>query len=88
MFRKIVKIVKKAQNSHIIRNYRNVHPYVKPYWFRALVAVLITIPVGMMDTAIPWALKRYMDSVTTGNPTTISAYMPFLIVIFSVIQSA
>ena len=83
----IKKIAKKVRNSYAVRNYRNICIYIKPYRFRALIAVLITIPIGMMDTAIPWALKQYMDAVTTGECSIISVYMPFLIVIFSIIQS-
>ncbi|MDR0677825.1 MAG: ABC transporter ATP-binding protein/permease [Holosporaceae bacterium] len=50
-------------------------------------AIAVTFPVGMMDVAIPWALKNYMDAVTTGKSTIISAYMPLLILIFTVAQS-
>jgi subfamily B ATP-binding cassette protein MsbA len=41
-----------------------------------------------MDTAIPWALKNYMDSVTGGVTSDIVTFMPFLIIAFTVVQSA
>jgi subfamily B ATP-binding cassette protein MsbA len=47
----------------------------------------MTVPIGMMDTAIPWALKHYMDSMTSGKRSFLSIYMPCFILIFSVIQS-
>jgi subfamily B ATP-binding cassette protein MsbA len=50
-------------------------------------AVLMTIPVGTMDTAVPWALKNYMDSLTIGKASSISASMPLLIIVFTMIQS-
>jgi subfamily B ATP-binding cassette protein MsbA len=84
----IKNVIKKIKNSYAVKNYRNIYPYVKPYWFRALAAILVTVPVGMMDTAIPWALKNYMDSITTGKNSVIAAYMPLLIFIFSVVQGA
>ena len=30
-------------------HYKKMWPYVKPYWFRALLAVLISIPIGALD---------------------------------------
>jgi subfamily B ATP-binding cassette protein MsbA len=50
-------------------------------------AILVTIPIGMMDTVIPWALKHYMDDISSGSRSIISSYMPILILIFAVIQS-
>ncbi|MBR2033211.1 MAG: ABC transporter ATP-binding protein [Alphaproteobacteria bacterium] len=62
-------------------------PYVKPYTFRALIAVLITIPIGSMDAVIAWSLKPYMDIVMVEKSATSTAYIPLLIIIFSVLQS-
>lgn len=57
------KLKAKFLNLNLIVNYRKILPYVKPYWGRALTAVLITIPIGSMDAVIAWALKPYMDVV-------------------------
>jgi len=73
--------------SHIIKNCKSIYPYVRPYRFRAILAILVTIPVGMMDTAIPWALKQYFDSLTNGNNSSINTYMPLMILAFSLLQS-
>ncbi|MDR0968079.1 MAG: ABC transporter ATP-binding protein/permease [Holosporaceae bacterium] len=83
----VKKLIRKIKNSYAVKNYKNIYPYVKPYWSRALAAVFVTIPVGMMDTAIPWALKNYMDSITTGKSSIIVSYMPFLILLFAATQS-
>ena len=61
--------------------------YVKPYWGRALLAVLITIPIGAMDAVIAWALKPYMDVVMVQKGSSYTAYIPLLIVLFTLIQS-
>ena len=53
----------KLKKSSLINNYSKIYPYVKPYWIRALIAVLITIPIGSMDAVIAWSLKPYMDVV-------------------------
>ncbi|MDR2782000.1 MAG: ABC transporter ATP-binding protein/permease [Holosporaceae bacterium] len=84
----IKKIREKIKDSYAFKNYKGIYPYVKPYWARALMAVFVTLPVGMMDTVIPWALKNYIDSITSGKSSTISTYMPLLIVVFTIIQSA
>ncbi len=80
----------KVKNLYLVRNYCKILPYVKPYWFRAIVAVLITIPIGSMDAVIAWSLKPYMDVVMLEQQTTApskTALIPLLIVIFSCIQS-
>ncbi|MBR6663400.1 MAG: ATP-binding cassette domain-containing protein, partial [Alphaproteobacteria bacterium] len=74
-------------NNYIIKNYSKIYPYVKPYTFRALIAVLITIPIGSMDAVIAWSLKPYMDIVMVEKNTSSTAYIPLLIIIFSVLQS-
>ena len=74
-------------SSFIISNYAKILPYVKPYTFRALIAVLITIPIGSMDAVIAWSLKPYMDIVMVEKSTSSTAYIPLLIIIFSVLQS-
>ncbi|MBR1903583.1 MAG: ABC transporter ATP-binding protein [Alphaproteobacteria bacterium] len=62
-------------------------PYAKPYWFRALLAVLITAPVGMMDAVIAWSLKPFMDVVLVEKQTGWTMYIPLLIIIFSILQA-
>ena len=62
-------------------------PYIKPYWGRALLSVVITIPVGAMDAVIAWSLKPYMDVVMVEKSTTLTKYIPLLIIIFSCFQS-
>lgn len=81
------KLINKLKSSYIITNYSKIYPYVKPYTFRALVAVLITIPIGSMDAVIAWSLKPYMDIVMVEKSTSSTAYIPILIIVFSVLQS-
>lgn len=85
MFRKFVR---KIQKSYIFQNYKNIYPYVKPYWVRALLAVLVTVPVGSLEAVIPWAMKTYIDSITHGNVSTLTKIMPLLIIGFTLLQSS
>lgn len=85
MFRKFIR---KIQKSYIFQNYKNIYPYVKPYWVRALLAVLVTVPVGSLEAVIPWAMKTYIDSITHGNVSTLTKIMPLLIIGFTLLQSS
>ena len=77
----------KIASSSFIANYKRMMVYVRPYWFRALIAVLITIPIGGMDAVIAWALKPYMDVVMVEKNAVAASYIPILIIIFSSMQS-
>ena len=81
------KIKDKLLGVYTFKNYALIFPYVKPYWFRALIAVVITIPVGMMDAVIAWALKPFMDVVLVEKQTGWTMYIPLMIVVFSVLQA-
>lgn len=85
----ISAIKSKLCQSYIIANYRKMLPYVRPYWVRALLAVLITIPIGSMDAVIAWSLKPYMDVVMVEQSATARSTMliPLLIIAFSSLQS-
>ncbi len=79
----------KLLSMNFVVNYSKIMPYVKPYWGRALTAVLITIPIGSMDAVIAWALKPYMDVVMVekGTSGASTILIPILIIIFSSVQS-
>lgn len=79
----------KIKKSNLIQNYSKIYPYMKPYWIRALIAVLITIPIGSMDAVIAWSLKPYMDVVMLEQQTTATQtiLIPLLIIVFSSLQS-
>lgn len=73
--------------GYFLQNYAKVVPYVRPYWGRALLAITLSIPAGAMDAVIAWALKPYMDVVMVGQNTRLAFYIPFLIILFSLVQS-
>lgn len=82
------KITNRIMSINFVVNYRKILPYVKPYWFRALISVLITIPIGSMDAVIAWSLKPYMDVVMVEKSTSATNYIPLLIIVFSCLQSS
>lgn len=81
------KLLKKFKSSYLISNYCKIFPYVKPYWVRGLIGILITIPIGSMDAVIAWSLQPYMDIVMVEKNTASTSYIPILIVLFSCLQS-
>ncbi len=83
------KIKEKFLNMNMVVDYKKMLPYVKPYWKRALFAVLITIPIGSMDAVIAWALKPYMDVVMVEKQAmgSYAGLIPLVIIVFSLVQS-
>ena len=67
-------------------NYKRMWPYVKPYWVRALLSILVAIPIGSMDALIALSLKPYMDLVLVERTLKASWYVPLIIVSFTCIQ--
>ena len=81
------KLKEKFNSFSVIRNYKKIFPYVRPYWVRALLSILITIPIGSMDAVIAWSLKPYMDVVMLEKSASATNYIPILIIVFSCMQS-
>lgn len=47
---------------------KRMFPYLKPVLFRAILGVIIAIPLGLLDGVTAFALKPYLDNVINGNP--------------------
>ena len=75
-------------HNQFVKNYKRMWPFVKPFWGRALLGVLLTIPVGSLDAAIAMFLKPFMDNVMVEKQPRFSMAIPFLIVGFTVLQGA
>ena len=69
-------------------HYKKMWPFVKPYWFRALLAFLMSIPIGALDAVVAWSLRPFMDVVLVEKNVNASWYIPFAIVGFTLIQGA
>ncbi len=77
----------KIKNSYFVQNYGRIYPYVKPYLFRAVLSMLLTLPLGAMDAVIAWALKPYMDVVMIEKTAGTVSLIPIVIILFSLTQS-
>lgn len=83
----MISFRQRLMNTQMIGNYRKMYPYVRPYWVRAVLAVLITIPIGSFDALTAWILKPYMDVVLVEKQVHAVSLMPLVIVIGSLLQS-
>jgi subfamily B ATP-binding cassette protein MsbA len=81
-------VKRQVLENMFVKNYKRMWPYVKPVWFRAVLTLLLAIPVGSMDALIAWAIKPYTDAVMVEKTMTASWYIPVLIIGFTIIQGA
>ena len=79
-------IKQKIIENRAYKNYSRMWPYVKPIWFRALMSMLICIPIGSLDAIIALALKPYMDFVMVEKTIASPWYIPIGIVAFTSLQ--
>ncbi len=86
------KISHKVKENRFVKNYKRMWPFIKPFWFRALLATVITIPIGSLDAIIALALKPFMDTVIMeqggATPFDLPLYViPVFIVVFTIMQA-
>lgn len=79
-------LLNSCNNNTLVKNFKRMWPYIKPYWFRASLGVILTVPVGALDGAVAMFLKPFMDKVMVDKQPHFSAVIPFLIVGFTIVQ--
>ena len=77
-----------VENNVVFKNYKRMWPFIKPYWFRALIGVLLTIPVGALDGAVAMILRPFMDNVLVAREQRFAMFLPFLVVGFTFLQGS
>ncbi len=79
---------------------KKIAPYVKPFWARILINLIIAVPLGLLDGVVAFSLRPYMDLVINGNPSvtynimgheiylqsSFAAIIPIGIVLFAAFQ--
>lgn len=78
--------IEKLKQNRAVKNYLRMWPYIKPIWCRALLSLLICIPIGSLDAIIALALKPYMDLVMVEKSIASPWYIPLGIVAFTSMQ--
>lgn len=79
-------LLESIKNTQAYINYSRILPFLKPYWLRALLAILICIPIGGLDAVIALSLKPYMDLVVVEKSIQAPWYIPLGIVAFTILQ--
>ena len=74
------------KTSNTTPSYTFILPFIKPYLKRAVMALLLAVPIGCLDAVIALSLKPYMDVVMVEKNMSSPWYIPLLIVIFTSIQ--
>lgn len=72
----------------LVVNYKKMWPFIKPYWFRAMLGILLALPVGALDSVIALFMKSFTDDVLVAKDALMAAYIPVLIVAFVLVQSS
>ena len=75
------------RKNPIVEKYQKMWPFIKPYWFRASLGLVLAIPVGALDSAIALFMKYYTDDILVAKNTTFASYIPWLIIGFVLVQS-
>ena len=70
-----------------VENYKKMWPFVKPYWFRALLGLALALPVGALDATVAMFMKYYTDDVLVAKDAAFAAFIPLLIIVFVLVQS-
>ena len=69
-----------------LEGYRMMWPFIRKYFWYAILGVLLTIPVGTLDALIALFLKPFMDNVMVEKQQDFASSVPLIIVGFVVIQ--
>ncbi len=73
-----------------------IWPYIKPVMFRIIIGVALAIPLGLLDGAVAFALKPYIDIVINGNTFVyksltltrdlLAALIPWVVILLAIVQ--
>ncbi|MCL2000433.1 MAG: ABC transporter ATP-binding protein/permease [Planctomycetes bacterium] len=69
---------------------RRYYVFLRPYRFRAVLTIVMTILAGWTESVIPLLLKPFADSMIRSERTEVIpylSYIPILIIVFSLAQS-
>ena len=80
------RLIQALKCNQFFVNYSRMWPFIKPFWWVALLSLLICIPVGSLDAVIALFLKPYTDVVVVGKNMESPWYIPLLIVGFTTVQ--
>ena len=73
-----------------------IWPYIKPVMFRIIIGIALAIPLGLLDGAVAFALKPYIDIVINGNTFVykgltltrdlLATLIPWIVILLAIVQ--
>ena len=78
--------VSTAANASFIRGYRRFWPFMKRYALLAVIGMLSTIPIGMLDAVVASFLRPFMDRVMVEQDKAFAYNVPIIILGFALGQ--
>ena len=78
--------MKFLSDNQFVFNYRRMWPFIKPYWGRALLGILLTIPEGALNAVIAAFLKPITDTALVAKDVSFTMALPFIIIGFTFVQ--
>ncbi len=82
----ILSDTSKQDATSFLRGYKLFWPFLKPFWPMALLGIVLTLPVGALDAVIAAFLKPFTDQVMVAQEATFAAYVPVVIIVFTLVQ--
>ena len=58
---------------------KKIYPYIRPVLGRAIINLIIAIPLGLLDGVVALSLKPYLDYVINGDPNHTWTFMGFTV---------
>lgn len=74
------------KDTSFIRGYQRFWPFLHPVLWWGLLGVLLTIPVGALDSVIAFFLKPFTDQIMIEQEKSFVTYVPFIIIGFTLVQ--
>ncbi len=80
----------KKKFSLPVEDFKRFYAFIRPYRFRAVMALVVTGGSGMLGGVIPALLKPYIDTVVfgDGDAGVGSLFFPLLIIAFALVESS
>lgn len=65
---------------------KRLFPYIKPYLPRTILALAVSVPIGLLDGTTAYVLKPFIDQLNGSFDMRFVIGIPVLIVLFSLVQ--
>ncbi len=78
---------KDKEDIDFIGTIKRIYPYYRPYKWTALLVLVISFPAGLLDGAIAFSLKPFIDALSSNKSFDAVIYLPFVIVGLTVVQA-